>query len=371
MMNIIQRNFINLLRCGAFKDNVSLEPMSPWKWNILYGLSQMHSVYALIVDGMISHNEDPNMNIPLDLQQKLVAKSKEIETQNRIIDTSTKEIFALFNNAQLRPILLKGQAAASLYPSPSHRIPGDVDIYFPFPTQAQKAEEKAKTFYGSNCSKTNNILRYQWKNLQIDHHTQIAHFANSRLNKNLASITEEELRRTKSAYTYIDDVKVEILPNTLFLLQIIARTASYIISEGVNLKQLVDLGIFLKTKGNDVDYIKLQKWIERLKLESMAQIEGELLVELFGFDTDEIPFMNGNYTSAGASAVLNELFLPTAIHNDEWYFTQGRDIFVKVSNKGAMAWQIRHFLKFFKFYPQEATSYFTKSFIHSISHIEE
>lgn len=35
-MDIIQRNFLKLLKCGAFGQREQLEPMSAWKWKRLY-----------------------------------------------------------------------------------------------------------------------------------------------------------------------------------------------------------------------------------------------------------------------------------------------------------------------------------------------
>lgn len=51
-MNIIQRNFFRLLRCGAFQASETLEPMSVHKWNKLYQLSVVHGVQPYVYDGL-------------------------------------------------------------------------------------------------------------------------------------------------------------------------------------------------------------------------------------------------------------------------------------------------------------------------------
>lgn len=51
-MNIIQRNFFRLLRCGAFQTTETLEPMSVHKWSKLYQLATVHNVQPYAYQGL-------------------------------------------------------------------------------------------------------------------------------------------------------------------------------------------------------------------------------------------------------------------------------------------------------------------------------
>jgi hypothetical protein len=55
----------------------------------------------------------------------------------------------------------------------------------------------------------------------------------------------------------------------------------------------------------------------------------------------------------------------------DWYFQQGKDIFVHSTNSSAMMWHMQHSAKYAKFYPAESITNFFTSFVHSLSHIEE
>lgn len=57
-MDIIQRNFLRLLKCGAFEQREQIEPMSAWKWNRLFQLSQMHDVTPWCFDGIKMCGDD-------------------------------------------------------------------------------------------------------------------------------------------------------------------------------------------------------------------------------------------------------------------------------------------------------------------------
>jgi hypothetical protein len=54
-----------------------------------------------------------------------------------------------------------------------------------------------------------------------------------------------------------------------------------------------------------------------------------------------------------------------------WYFTQGKSIFVKTSDSDAMMWHVKHSAKYLPYYPSEAVTNFMANFAHSLSHIEE
>lgn len=68
-MDIIQRNFLRLLRCGAFGKTEPIEPMSHWKWNRLYQISQIHGVTPWIRNGIRRCQDDFFLQIPPSLRQ--------------------------------------------------------------------------------------------------------------------------------------------------------------------------------------------------------------------------------------------------------------------------------------------------------------
>ena len=369
-MDIIERNFMRLLRSGTFGDNEVAEPMSHWKWRRLFQMSLMHGVSALVYDGIMKRSDELFVNIPDDLRLLWQQNTKEVETDNRRVNNLTAELFQIFKKEQLRPIILKGQAIALLYPTPEHRTGGDCDIFFPYEPQALKADawahENGKVAEGQNRY----TVPYTWKGMAVENHHRMQHLTNIWLNKRLQSIIEREIRCCDSTYVNIADTRIETLPPTLNLLIEITRIARYIINDGVRLKQLIDLGMMLRTIGAKVDFVKLQEWINRLHLQRIATLEALLLIELFGFSEDELPFFMPRHAS-NITSIAEELLQFDSTHSDEWYFTQGKNIFVKSNNSKAMLWQIKHSLRYFKFYPTEMTTNFIRNFAHSLSQIEE
>lgn len=371
-MDVIQRNFLRLLRSGAFgtQTHGDIEPMSAWKWNRLYRISLMHGVAALVSDGIEANSDKFFLQIPDELAHNWQEATEGTEEANRNLNTQLGRLFDIMNRERLRPILLKGQGTASLYANPLHRTAGNIDIFFPYTPQADKADEWAEA-NGSDVTTTEkNTVEYKWQGVMVKNHRNIQRLTNRLLNRKLQSITDKEIRCCDSEYALIDGVKVEVLPPTLNLLMSIIRITRYILNEGVSLKQIIDLGIFLRQDGDKVDYAKLQKWIRQLKLQNMARLIASLLKRLFYFDESEMPFVSGK-ASESANDVISDTFRISGAHSTDWYFTQGKNIFVRTSDSSAMMWQVRHSARYFRYYPSETVTNFFSTFAHSLSHIEE
>ena len=63
------------------------------------------------------------------------------------------------------------------------------------------------------------------------------------------------------------------------------------LNRGINLDAIIRLGQFLRNKGDKVDFLKLEKWLSALHLQRMAQLQGSILIAVFGFEKDEIDFV--------------------------------------------------------------------------------
>jgi hypothetical protein len=268
-MDIIQRNFMRLLRCGAFASATAtpdrIEPMSQWKWNKLYQVAQIHGVTPWIRDGINRSSDDFFLQLRPELRQQFDADKTETREQ-------------LGQQELSNPIL-------------NHKL-------------QQLAEES-----GSEDPTFNLLL-------------QLVHIARN------------------------------------------------IITQGISLRQLIILGVYLRTTHDPIEYEVLKTWITRLDMQRIVLLEGSLLVELFHFNPEEIRFTNAA-TSKATRRAMNDIFQLTEKKAADWYFTQGKSIFVRTSDSDAMMWHVRQSARYLSYYPAEAISSFIRNFTHSMSHIEE
>ena len=282
-MNIIKRNFLRLLRLGAFGENEVIEPMSKFKWEVIFHIANIHNVVGLIFDG-IAKNKENEALIPQDI----ILKYK------KILDEEGYGI--------------KAQATGS---RPSVQLPD----------------------------------------------AGLSHMCNGFLNARLKRIRENE---PQSA-----DASVE----TLNMLDIIVQATECTMTYGMSFATILRIGIYLRVDGDKIDFVKLENWLRKLNLTRMAQLEGSILIDIFGFEMDEIPFVNKMEPSAHKIAI-EALEKPIRIDIEEWKIRQKSTIFL-ANNSKAMMKTVKNCMKYFFFAPVEASSNFLHRFASNLSNLEE
>ena len=274
-MNIIQRNFFRLIRCGEFNKQEQIEPMSVSKWNKVYQLALMHQVIPSVFAG-IQQCKDQFF---LHLSEKQI-----LEWEKAMQEAHSTE---------------------------------------------QQEEE-------------NDLLRAD-------------HLTNPILNKKLQAI--------------LDDEQSDVATRQLLLM--IIHVARHILNEGMPVYQLVELGKYLSTERHCVDFLTLNQWLKTLGFTPMAQLEGALLIQMFGFTKEEVPFLVGE-PDKRVERVALELTEFTNTHAEEFYFSQDSDsVFLHTSNSSAILGHIKRSAQYFRYLPSETLTNFFASFAHSLSHIEE
>lgn len=274
-MNIVQRNFFRLIRCGAFGQKEQVEPMSVCKWNKLYQLALMHDTAEPVYQG---------------------------------IQQCKDQFFMHLSECQWQQ-------------------------------WAKALEERRKKSAGD----------------EEDEFLRADHLTNPVLNLKLQSILDDEG----------SDV------STRQLLLIVIRIGRHILNEGIPIRQLVEMGTYLRQEGHRVDFFTLRKWLKSLSLGQLFQLEGTLLMQMFNFTEEELPFLEGK-RDRRVEQVAVELTEFTNTRAKDFYFTQeNNSVFVHTSNGTAMLGHIRRSARYFHYMPSETITNFFASFAHSLSHIEE
>lgn len=185
----------------------------------------------------------------------------------------------------------------------------------------------------------------------------LSHMCNGFLNARLKRIRENE---PQSA-----DASVE----TLNMLDIIVQATECTMTYGLSFATILRIGIYLRVDGDKIDFVKLENWLRKLNLTRMAQLEGSILIDIFGFEMDEIPFVNKMEPSAHKIAI-EALEKPIRIDIEEWKISQKSTIFL-ANNSKAMMKTVKNCMKYFFFAPVEASSNFLHRFASSLSNLEE
>ena len=179
---------------------------------------------------------------------------------------------------------------------------------------------------------------------------------NNFLNRRLAKIQQDE--------PHAIDTSME----TIYLLRLIVSNVNAMYSGGISLRGIIQLGQYLRTRGDKVDFVKLDNWLTKLHIQRMAQLEGSVLIKFFDFEKDEIPFVHT--VERGAYKLTLRSLYYNIKDMEEIKFQQSQAGFVHTTG-GTMRKNLRRSMRYFGYAPIETTSNFMNNFFKSLSEIEE
>ena len=183
-----------------------------------------------------------------------------------------------------------------------------------------------------------------------------ASMSNGFLNRRLVKIQEDERHA------------IDTSTETLDLLRIIVANINAMLSGGANLSGIIRLGNYLRTKGQKVDFVKLEKWIDKLRIQRISQLEGSILITFFDFEKDEIPFVK--HVEPGAYKLTLRSLYYNIKDQQQIQFAQTQSGFVHVTG-GTMRKNLSRSMRYLQYAPIETISHFLNNVFRSLSEIEE
>lgn len=135
-----------------------------------------------------------------------------------------------------------------------------------------------------------------YKERKMQQYLEIANQVNVEYDKSatyhLVSKLQERLRaRIFDEERHAIDTSVE----TLQLLNIIIYNIDCMNREGISIQGVVTIGHYLRKQGHRVDFVKLDAWISRLFIKRAVSLLSSVLLYIFNFETDELPFLYRKY----------------------------------------------------------------------------
>ncbi|MCR5131067.1 MAG: hypothetical protein K6C10_06370 [Prevotella sp.] len=210
-------------------------------------------------------------------------------------------------------------------------------------------QEELQSFIDESLAKT--------KSEDSSEKQDLPHMSNFFLNRRLNHIQKNERHQIDASMTTLD------------LLNIIVKNINLTFNKGISLSGISEMGSFLRTKGDKVDFVKLEEWLRKLHIQRMAQLEGSVLIAVFKFDQDEIPFVNKIEPKA-YGLTLRTLDHHTDDNMEEWHFKQSEAGFVH-GNTRVTRRNLRRSMRYISYAPIETSSHFLKNFARNLSEIEE
>jgi hypothetical protein len=178
-------------------------------------------------------------------------------------------------------------------------------------------------------------------------------------------LSKRKLKKLRKKEQNSDDCSEE----TLQMLNIIIHNVNQTLSKGISLQGIIEMGRFLRIKGDKVDFVKLEQWLHQLGITRLASLQGSILIEVFRFDIDEIPFMQKE--EKAASKLTQRSLTHTATDTAEnWHFRMRTNGMVE-NNSRVLRRNLRRSMRYMRYNPVETISSFMANFAKSLSEIEE
>ena len=96
-------------------------------WDAFYDFAKRQTLVGIVFDGI---QRLPKGAAPrLDLLMKWLGMSQRVKMRNEVLNAATVAVYNSVRNAGYSCCILKGQGNAVMYPNPSARMPGDVDVW--------------------------------------------------------------------------------------------------------------------------------------------------------------------------------------------------------------------------------------------------
>ena len=186
---------------------------------------------------------------------------------------------------------------------------------------------------------------------------KVVRLSNSLLNRRLKKLIYNELHSI--------DTSVEALD----ILKLIVANSDAMLNRGMNLGGIITIGQYLRMRGDKVDFVKLDSWLTHLQLQSMAELQGNILISVFGFEEDELPFVK-KYDKKAYELTLRSISDLAKDTAQEWHFKQNSAGFVR-NNGAVLRRNLRRSVRYMGYAPVETISNFANNFVRSLSEIEE
>lgn len=173
-------------------------------------------------------------------------------------------------------------------------------------------------------------------------------------------------RYNKLVFNEIHSIDTSI--NSLILLNKLIDNINALLDYGADIRKLAELGSYLRTYGNKIDFVKVENWIKTLKISNICNFIAWHLVFLFRFENSELPFLhdvNDKYLSSIQRALEQNMSICT-ISVKPNIKRSGSQVSINPMHKFNA-----HPLEYVRLFPVEAVSRYVSNIFKSLSNIDE
>lgn len=300
------KQFFELLRSGLWKysADVSLFTDNQILWDKIYTLSRQQAVLGLVFDGIqtLPTQLHPSKQLHLKWSVEVI----QIEDGNKYLNKIIRELFLIYQQAGLSPILLKGQGIASLYNNPDRRQFGDIDIYIgteQFDLANQLIKENGGEENGPNNFKH---ASFMYKGASVENHRYIERPSNPRSRAIFFDFINKELKDKRSS-SIIENHNIQTPSLAFNAAYILIHALYHHFRGGVGLRQLCDWSHVLNQIDEKTDLTFISELFEQMKIYNGAKSFAYIATDYLGLRKDRLSFLKIENMEIGGEKLLQDI----------------------------------------------------------------
>ena len=278
--------FFSLLQSGLWEKPVDINDFVDINWQNINKVAIEQTVSGIIYDGLTT--------LPADLQpdsallKKWFALVMKTEQVNLVMNSVLTEIWVIYTDHGLSPVLLKGQGLAQNYINPLRRQCGDIDIYIG-ENSYKEANNVARSLGINSTFKNIKHLSFNYKNVFIENHRIINELFRPRDTRNFNKMVNRFFPDNTSVKT-INNFHITIPSVQFDALFILLHLSNHFYVGGIGLRQLCDWARFLFTHHKDIDINMLEEDLKSVNLIKEWTVFGYIVVHYLGLPIEYMPF---------------------------------------------------------------------------------
>ncbi len=281
---------------------ITLKDVSSDTWQELYDMAIVQGVFAILYDGILRVMD---ADLPRKLKISWIVNSENMEKNYNHRLKVSGEVVSLLSKEEIKVVILKGIAVAQLYPVPSHREWGDLDVWFV--GKGEKAESILKANgatmgYGSD---KHAVIFY--KGMPIEDHHTFLDVETSSVDKILDKRLKEIMDRDGLRDVLIEDRVVAYTPSPTFNAIFLMRHMMVHFINGLAVRHFCDWALFLKHYHKEIDIDCVRDAFSSVNQLELVGAFSQICVTHLGLPVEYNIFEPSNSKKLEA-AILDELF---------------------------------------------------------------
>lgn len=260
--------FWELVRCGLSADVPRTEPFAELDeamWARIYRLVEVQTVIGICYEAVEKLPEP--YRPPWQLLLKWHVHATYVATVNKKQRNVWFKLNRRLHEAGFHPVLLKGIGIAAYYPSPLHRMTGDLDIYLP--DGFDRAVQEVKSWgIPVTYKKWHHQFLYEGVEVEL-HHTCWGQ-------RKAASLQFREIKESEGTYHVPGETE-----NALLLTE---HAIHHLLEGGVGVRHLCDWAAFLSVCHSTLDAQKLYRLFRKKKIHRFVSAFSALATARLGVE---------------------------------------------------------------------------------------